>query len=170
MLGPLAPHARRIVLTTPASPRAKDPAELARSCSRGSRKEIHVEPDPGRALARALALGGEILVACGSIFLIGGSISDGRSGATAALRGPAAASACDRPPDLHQRVVEREALAELAHLGRGPRRGPSASSGARRISAMKPPTTSISGSCMPRLVSAGVPMRMPEATSGGLGS
>jgi len=70
MLGLLAPRARRIVLTTPASPRAKDPAELAALLA-GHPGEIFVEPDRDRALDRALALGGEVLVACGSIFLIG---------------------------------------------------------------------------------------------------
>ncbi|HEX4497642.1 MAG TPA: bifunctional folylpolyglutamate synthase/dihydrofolate synthase, partial [Thermoanaerobaculia bacterium] len=63
-------RARRIVLTTPASPRAKDPAELA-ALLVGHVGEVIVEPDRERALDRALGLGGEILVACGSIFLIG---------------------------------------------------------------------------------------------------
>jgi dihydrofolate synthase/folylpolyglutamate synthase len=70
MLGLLAPRARRIVLTAPASPRAKDPAELAALLA-GHPGEVIVEPDRDRALDRALALGGGILVACGSIFLIG---------------------------------------------------------------------------------------------------
>jgi dihydrofolate synthase / folylpolyglutamate synthase len=70
MLGMLAPRARRIVLTTPASPRAKDPAELA-TLLKDHPGEVLVEPDRERALDRALALGGEVLVACGSIFLIG---------------------------------------------------------------------------------------------------
>ncbi len=69
MLGLLAPRARRIVLTTPASPRAKNPAELADLL--GDREGVFVEPDLGKALDRALGLGGEVLVACGSIFLIG---------------------------------------------------------------------------------------------------
>ena len=70
MLGALSPHARRIVLTTPQSPRAKPPGELAALL--GDREgEVFVEADPDRALDRALALGGEVLVACGSIFLIG---------------------------------------------------------------------------------------------------
>jgi len=70
MLGMLAPRARRIVLTTPASPRAKDPAELA-ALLEDYPGEVFVEPDRERALDRALGLGGEVLVACGSIFLIG---------------------------------------------------------------------------------------------------
>ncbi|PYQ61144.1 MAG: bifunctional folylpolyglutamate synthase/dihydrofolate synthase [Acidobacteria bacterium] len=69
MLGLLAPRVRRIVLTTPASPRAKDPADLAGLL--GDREGVFVEPELGRALERALELGGETLAACGSIFLIG---------------------------------------------------------------------------------------------------
>ncbi|HEX6902054.1 MAG TPA: folylpolyglutamate synthase/dihydrofolate synthase family protein [Thermoanaerobaculia bacterium] len=66
MLDPLKPHIRRAVLTTPASPRAKDPTDLTDLFD-----EAIVEPDPGRALDRALELGGDVLVACGSIYLIG---------------------------------------------------------------------------------------------------
>jgi len=69
MLSLLAPRARRIVLTAPPNPRAKDPAELAPLL--GRREGVVVEPDPARALERALALGGEILVVCGSIYLVG---------------------------------------------------------------------------------------------------
>ena len=69
MIGLLAPRTRRVVLTTPASPRAKAPEELAPLF--GDCETVIVEPDPARALERALALGGEILVVCGSIFLVG---------------------------------------------------------------------------------------------------
>ena len=69
MLAILAPRAERIVLTTPASPRAQDPHAL--KALLGDRPGVFVEPDPAQALERALALGGEILVACGSIYLIG---------------------------------------------------------------------------------------------------
>jgi dihydrofolate synthase/folylpolyglutamate synthase len=69
MLALLAPRVRRIVLTTPASPRAKNPAELAELLE--GREGVLVEPDLGRALDRVLGLGGKTLVACGSIFLIG---------------------------------------------------------------------------------------------------
>jgi dihydrofolate synthase/folylpolyglutamate synthase len=69
MLSLLARRAGRIVLTTPASPRAKNPEELAALL--GDRDGVLVEPDPYQALEKALALGGEILVACGSIFLVG---------------------------------------------------------------------------------------------------
>jgi len=74
ILAPLAPHVRRFVFTTPESPRAQDPASLAGLLPDrpgGSPVEIYVEPQPEAALDRALALGGETLVACGSIFLIG---------------------------------------------------------------------------------------------------
>ncbi len=69
MLALLSPRARRIVLTAPPSPRAKDPAELAALL--GGREGVIVEPNPARALERALALGGEVLVVCGSIYLVG---------------------------------------------------------------------------------------------------
>jgi dihydrofolate synthase/folylpolyglutamate synthase len=69
MLPRLAVHARHVVLTRPVSPRAKDPAELVTLLT--GRESVLVEPDPFRALDRALALDGEILVACGSIFLVG---------------------------------------------------------------------------------------------------
>ncbi len=69
MLPRLAAQARRVVLTRPASPRAKDPAELV-SLLEG-REGVLVEDDPDRALDLALGLGGEVLVACGSIFLVG---------------------------------------------------------------------------------------------------
>jgi len=69
MLAVLSPRARHIVLTAPPNPRAKDPAELAPLL--GDRWDVIVEPDPARALERALALGGEILVVCGSIYLVG---------------------------------------------------------------------------------------------------
>jgi dihydrofolate synthase/folylpolyglutamate synthase len=67
MIAVLAPRARRVVLTTPASPRAKSPEELAPLFGEGA----IVEPDPAQALERALALGGKVLVVCGSIFLVG---------------------------------------------------------------------------------------------------
>jgi dihydrofolate synthase / folylpolyglutamate synthase len=69
MLPRLAAQTRRVVLTRPASPRAKDPAELLPLL--GGREGVVVEPEPDRALDRALALGGEVLVACGSIYLVG---------------------------------------------------------------------------------------------------
>lgn len=67
MLGKLAPRAERVVLTTPASPRARRPEELAPLLAGHG---VEVEPDPGEALDRALESSGT-LVACGSIYLIG---------------------------------------------------------------------------------------------------
>lgn len=72
MLSLLAPRARHLVLTTPASPRAILPADLAARL--GPREGLVVEPDPGRALDRLLELSGRdggTAVACGSIYLIG---------------------------------------------------------------------------------------------------
>lgn len=69
MLPLLAARAHRIVLTRPASPRAKDPAELLHLLA--GREGVEIEPDLGRALDRALDLNGEVLVACGSIYLVG---------------------------------------------------------------------------------------------------
>ena len=69
MLGRLAPRAGRIVLTSPASARARPPQEVAALL--GDREGVEVEPDRGRALDRALALGGDLLAVCGSIYLIG---------------------------------------------------------------------------------------------------
>jgi dihydrofolate synthase/folylpolyglutamate synthase len=74
ILAHLAPHVRRFVFTTPESPRALDPASLAALLpARTPPPEILVEPEPGAALTRALALAGDsrTVVACGSIFLIG---------------------------------------------------------------------------------------------------
>jgi dihydrofolate synthase / folylpolyglutamate synthase len=67
MLGPLARRARRIVLTTPASDRARPPEDLAALLPG---RKVEVVPDLGQALDRALQPGVK-LVACGSIYLIG---------------------------------------------------------------------------------------------------
>lgn len=69
MLGALAPHAKRLILTTPPSSRAQDPAALLPYLK--GREGVEVEPDPLRALDRLLEGDGETLVACGSIYLIG---------------------------------------------------------------------------------------------------
>ncbi len=69
MLGHLVPHAARIVLTAPPSPRAKDPAELAALLP--VKAVAEVVPDLDEALERALAMSPRTLVVCGSIFLIG---------------------------------------------------------------------------------------------------
>jgi dihydrofolate synthase/folylpolyglutamate synthase len=67
MLVPLAKRARRIVLTTPASDRARPPEELAALLPG---REVEVVPDLGQALERALQPGVRLVV-CGSIYLIG---------------------------------------------------------------------------------------------------
>lgn len=69
MLGAVAPAAEVVVVTRPASPRALDPASLARE-----RHALVVE-DPDEALALALVLAAErrvdLVVVAGSIYLIG---------------------------------------------------------------------------------------------------
>ncbi|HVR11221.1 MAG TPA: cyanophycin synthetase, partial [Thermoanaerobaculia bacterium] len=72
MLGELAPRVRDVVFTTAPSPRARDAAELAALAEAARfRGSVLVAPAPGAALDRALALGADTLVACGSIFLVG---------------------------------------------------------------------------------------------------
>lgn len=68
MLGPLAPHARKIYLTTPASDRARPPEEVAGLLA--GREGVEVVPDLEKALDRALQPGARLVV-CGSIYLIG---------------------------------------------------------------------------------------------------
>jgi dihydrofolate synthase/folylpolyglutamate synthase len=72
MLDRLAPLARNLVFTTVPTPRSRAAAELPaliRSARPGA--QVLVEPSPAVALDRALALGADTLVACGSIFLVG---------------------------------------------------------------------------------------------------
>jgi dihydrofolate synthase / folylpolyglutamate synthase len=69
MLAHLVPHATRVVLTAPPSPRAKDPAELAALLPPGT--AVEVVPDLVEALELALEMSPRTLVVCGSIFLIG---------------------------------------------------------------------------------------------------
>jgi dihydrofolate synthase / folylpolyglutamate synthase len=69
MLASLAPYTRKLVLTRPASPRAVEPEDLRSAL--GDRPDVLVEPDPGKALGRLLAFGGDVAVVCGSIYLIG---------------------------------------------------------------------------------------------------
>jgi dihydrofolate synthase/folylpolyglutamate synthase len=69
ILAPLFPHVRRFVFTTPANPRALDPAVLAALLPPSA--QVYVEPELGPALDRALALGGKTIAVCGSIFLLG---------------------------------------------------------------------------------------------------
>ncbi|HEX5719975.1 MAG TPA: folylpolyglutamate synthase/dihydrofolate synthase family protein [Thermoanaerobaculia bacterium] len=67
MLVPLAKHARRIILTTPASDRARPPEELAELLPG---RDVEIVPDLGQALELALQPGVRLVV-CGSIYLIG---------------------------------------------------------------------------------------------------
>jgi len=67
MLVPLAEHARRIVLTTPASDRARPPEDLAELLPG---RDVEIVPDLGQALDLALQPGVRLVV-CGSIYLIG---------------------------------------------------------------------------------------------------
>ena len=60
---------RRIVLTAPPTQRARPPHELAALLAPSP--PALVEPELPSALSRALDLGGETLVACGSIYLVG---------------------------------------------------------------------------------------------------
>lgn len=69
MLPALAARARRVVLTRPDSPRAADPAALVHLLPASS--GVALEPDISRALERALDGAPDLVVACGSIFLIG---------------------------------------------------------------------------------------------------
>lgn len=69
MLPPLAERARAVVLTRPDSPRAVDPAVLRELVPAGRSLDV-VEP-PAAALESALATGCDLVVACGSIYLIG---------------------------------------------------------------------------------------------------
>ncbi|HVS00335.1 MAG TPA: Mur ligase family protein [Thermoanaerobaculia bacterium] len=75
MLGRLAPRVRHAVLTAPASPRARDPRELAALLAGRVSGVAEVETDSARALDRAVDLGGlgagGTLAACGSIVLVG---------------------------------------------------------------------------------------------------
>lgn len=69
MLPGLAERARRIVLTRPLSPRAADLAELAALLPPG--RSAVLESGIDSALSAALAGEDDLVVACGSIFLIG---------------------------------------------------------------------------------------------------
>jgi dihydrofolate synthase/folylpolyglutamate synthase len=69
MLPPLAARASRVVLSRPASPRAADPAALAALLPPGPAAAL--EPEIAAGLERARTGGPELVVACGSIFLIG---------------------------------------------------------------------------------------------------
>lgn len=71
ILAALAPHASALVLTKASTPRAADPAELARTArSVAPGVPVAVEPSPRDALRAAWRLAPQIVVA-GSIFLLG---------------------------------------------------------------------------------------------------
>ncbi len=69
MLPALAARASRVVLSRPNSPRAAEPAALAALLP--SAQGVQLEPDIAAALAAALAGEPALVLACGSIFLIG---------------------------------------------------------------------------------------------------
>jgi len=69
MLTSLAPQAASVVLTRPPNPRAVPPAELARYLLPALPVSWHDDPD--EALMTALGAAPPLVVACGSIYLIG---------------------------------------------------------------------------------------------------
>jgi folylpolyglutamate synthase/dihydropteroate synthase len=69
MLPGLAARAQRVVLTRAASPRAAEPAALAALVP--GTTDILLEPEIEPALAKALAGEPGLVVACGSLYLIG---------------------------------------------------------------------------------------------------
>ena len=72
MLAHLAPRARAITLTRPTGPRGREAASLAPLLPKGLRRPVRVEEEPARALREALSgAEGRIVVACGSIVLVG---------------------------------------------------------------------------------------------------
>jgi dihydrofolate synthase / folylpolyglutamate synthase len=74
MLALLAPRVRHLVLTAPQSPRSRRPEELVAALPAGrapGHGRLLVEAEPAAALDQALALGGDTLLVCGSIFLVG---------------------------------------------------------------------------------------------------
>jgi dihydrofolate synthase/folylpolyglutamate synthase len=73
MLPPLARRARAVVLTRPVSDRALDPAALAATLDPAVPSRLEPEPAAAldTALERARALGIDLVVACGSLYLIG---------------------------------------------------------------------------------------------------
>ncbi len=71
MLRHLAPCARNLVVTTAPSERARPAADLAEMAGTTPSCRVWSEPEPAAALSRGLDLGADVLVICGSIFLIG---------------------------------------------------------------------------------------------------
>jgi dihydrofolate synthase/folylpolyglutamate synthase len=72
MLARLAPRARALTLTRPSAPRGRAAASLAPLVPKGLRLPVRVAEEPARALGEALERSeGRIVVACGSIVLVG---------------------------------------------------------------------------------------------------
>ncbi len=73
MLTALLPHCAAVVATGNSSPRARDPRELAQRIAALGGPRVAVEPDPRQALATARALAGPdgVVLATGSICLVG---------------------------------------------------------------------------------------------------
>jgi dihydrofolate synthase/folylpolyglutamate synthase len=75
MLRRLAPAIGRLVVTQPATPRARPASDLAAEAIPFVQGvPVDAVPDPGAALAAALAHGPDIVVA-GSIFLVGEALA-----------------------------------------------------------------------------------------------
>jgi dihydrofolate synthase/folylpolyglutamate synthase len=72
MLAELAPRVRALTLTRPSAPRGRAAASLAPLVPKGLRLPVRVAEEPAEALGEALARAeGRIVVACGSIVLVG---------------------------------------------------------------------------------------------------
>jgi dihydrofolate synthase/folylpolyglutamate synthase len=72
MLAALIPHCTALIATAAGNPRALPPATLASLARQLGGPPAEIEPQPHRALARARALagGGGVVLATGSIYLI----------------------------------------------------------------------------------------------------
>jgi len=71
----LLPHVSSIIATAAPTPRAIPPDDLARHLRAAGAHDVTVEPDPSRAIERALEIAPMVCVA-GSIFLVG-AVRDG---------------------------------------------------------------------------------------------
>ena len=96
----LFPRAARVIVTRPGTPRAASPEALAR-LAREVNRSVVVEPEPARALERALESAGpeDVVFVTGSLFLVGacrevlagflGAPADREAAAVASARGTA---------------------------------------------------------------------------------
>jgi dihydrofolate synthase/folylpolyglutamate synthase len=75
IVGTLLPHVSSIIATAAPTPRAIPPDDLARHLRAAGARDVAVEPDPSRAIERALEMSPMVCVA-GSIFLVG-AVRDG---------------------------------------------------------------------------------------------